>query len=176
MGTYLELFARFVVISLLAFGGGQAALPLVERAAVEETRWISPSMFGAAVALAYLTPGPVLIVATFVGYQVAGIFGALIATLGAFLAPSTLAALAAHHVTRFAQHPVLRSFGGGATPAVIGLLGVTALVLARDSVGGSWLHLGIVALVLVLGSWTRIHSVVLLALGGLLGFLAGFSN
>lgn len=174
--THLELFARFVVISLLAFGGGQAALPLVERTVVEETGWIPPSMFGAAVALAYLTPGPVLIVATFVGYQVAGISGALLATVGAFLAPSSLAALAARHVTRFAQQPVLRGFGLGATPAVIGLLGVTALVLARDAVGRSWLHLGIVALVLALGAWTRLHPVALLTLGGLLGYLAGFSN
>ena len=174
MWTHLELFLRFVMISLLAFGGGQAALPIVERTVVEEARWIPPPMFGAAVALAYLTPGPVLIVATFVGYQVAGFSGALIATLGAFLAPSVLAALAARQVTRFAQHPMLRLFGQGAAPAVIGLLGVTTLVLARDAVGVSWARLGIVALVLVLGATTRLHPVVLLAFGGLLGyFLAG---
>jgi chromate transporter len=173
MATHLELLARFVVISLLAFGGGQAALPLVERIVVEETRWITASMFGSAVALAYLTPGPVLIVATFVGFHVAGISGALIATVGAFVAPATLAALAAHQVTRFAQHPVLRRFGDGAAPAVIGLLGVTALVLARDAVGQSWPRLGIVAVVLTLGATTRLHPVVLLALGGLLGYLVG---
>ncbi len=170
--THLELFARFVVISLLAFGGGQAALPLVERTVVEEMRWMTPSTFGAAVAFAYLTPGPVLIIATFVGYQVSGISGALIATFGAFLAPWAFAALAAHQVTRFAQHPLLRRFGYGAAPAVIGLLGVTALVLARDAVGASWPHLGIVALVLALGSGTRLHPVMILALGGLVGYLS----
>jgi chromate transporter len=174
MGTHLELFVRFVVISLLAFGGGQAALPLVQWTVVDETRWIPPSMFGAAVALAYLTPGPVLIVATFVGYQVAGISGALIATLGAFLAPAALSTLAAQQVTRFAQHPVLRRFEHGAAPAVIGLLGVTALGLARDAVGISWPCLGIVAVALGLGAATRLHPAVLLALGGLVGyFLAG---
>lgn len=174
MGTHLELFVRFALISLLAFGGGQAALPLVGRTVVEETRWIPTSMFGAAVALAYLTPGPVLIVATFVGYQVAGISGALIATFGGFLAPAALATLAAQQVNRFALHPVLRRFGHGAAPAVIGLLGVTALVLAWDAVGVSWPRLGIVAVVLALGAATRLHPVVLLALGGLLGyFLAG---
>lgn len=171
MATHLELFVRFVVISLLAFGGGQAALPLVERTVVEESRWMPASMFGAAVALAYLTPGPVLMVATFVGYQVAGLSGALIATLGAFLAPAVLAGLAARQVTRFAQHPVLRRFGQGATPAVVGLLGVTALVLARDAVGASWPRLGIVGIVLVLGAATRLHPVVLLALGGVLGYV-----
>jgi len=132
--VHVELFARFVLISLLAFGGGQAALPLVERVAVHEMRWITPSMFGAAVAFAYLTPGPVLIIATFVGYQVAGVSGALAATIGAFLAPWALAALAARQITRLAGHPLLRRFGTGAAPAVIGLLGVTTLALARDAV------------------------------------------
>jgi chromate transporter len=171
--AHLELFARFVLVSLLAFGGGQAALPLVERIAVHEARWITPAMFGAAVALAYLTPGPVLIVATFVGYQVAGVSGALTATLGAFLAPWALAALAARHVTRLAGHPWLRRFGAGASPAVVGLLGVTVLAVARDAVGTSWAHLGIVALVLGLTAGTRLHPAALLALGGILGYLIG---
>ena len=92
--VYLELFARFMMISLVAFGGGQAALPLVERVAVQDTGWLTPSSFGVAVAFAYLTPGPVLITATFVGQQVGGLLGALIATLGAFLAPWALAAAA----------------------------------------------------------------------------------
>lgn len=170
---YFELFARFVLISLLAFEGGQAVLPLVERAVVEETHWMTPAMFGVAVAFAYLTPGPVLIVATFVGYQVSGLAGALTATLGAFLAPWAFAALAAHQVTRFAQHPLLRRFGTGAAAAVLGLLGVTALDLARSAVVTSWTHLGIVALVLTGGLWTRLHPIALLVIGALLGYLAG---
>jgi chromate transporter len=171
--VHLELFARFVLISLLAFAGGQAALPLVERVAVQEMRWVTPSMFGAAVAFAYLTPGPVLIIATFIGYQVLGVSGALAATIGAFLAPWGLAALAACQVTRFAGHPLLKRFGTGAAPAVIGLLGVTTLALARDAVAASWPHLGIVGLVLVLGAWTRLHPIVLLACGGVVGYLIG---
>jgi chromate transporter len=171
--THLELFARFVLVSLLAFGGGQAALPLVERLAVHDTGWITPSAFGAAVAFAYVTPGPVLIAATFVGFQVAGVSGALAATLGAFVMPWTAAALAARQVTHAARHPWVRRFGAGAAPAVIGLLGVTALTIARDAVGASWAHLGIVALVIALHAATRLHPVILLAVGGVLGQLIG---
>jgi chromate transport protein ChrA len=62
----VELFLHFLLISLLAFGGGQAALPLVEQVAVRDMNWVSASTFGAAVAFSYLTPGPVLIVAAFI--------------------------------------------------------------------------------------------------------------
>jgi len=86
---HLELFARFLLISLIAFGGGQAALPLVERMAVHDTRWLTPAAFGTAVAFGYLTPGPVLITATFVGHQVGGLLGGL-ADRGSF--PSSVGA------------------------------------------------------------------------------------
>jgi chromate transporter len=169
--VYFDLFWRFVLISLLAFGGGQAALPLVERAAVHDTRWITPAMFGAAIALAYVTPGPVLIVATCVGYQVAGFSGAVTATVGAFIAPWTLAVLMAQHVAQFAQHPALRHFGQTAAPAVVGLLGVTILDVGREAVAGSWPQLGISGLVLGLAAWTRVNPAALLVLGGTLGYL-----
>ena len=59
----LELIARFLVIGTLAFGGGQAALPLVERLAVADTGWLTPTQFATGVGLSYATPGPVLILA-----------------------------------------------------------------------------------------------------------------
>ena len=116
-----DLFWRFVLISLLAFGGGGAALPLVERLAVSETGWLSSQDFAVAVACGYVTPGPVLITATFVGYRAAGLSGAVAATFGVFLMPWLLAAAAAQQLQRFMQHPRLAGFGRGAAPAVVGL-------------------------------------------------------
>jgi chromate transporter len=170
--VYLELFARFMVISLVAFGGGQAALPLVERVAVQDTGWLTPSSFGAAVAFAYITPGPVLITATFVGQQVGGLLGALTATLGAFLAPWALAAATAQQAKRFAQDERLRTFGAGAAPAVIGILGVTVLSLGREAFV-SWPYLAIAVLVFAFAARTRIPPVFLLGGAGFLGWLLG---
>jgi chromate transporter len=167
-----ELFVRFVVVSLVAFGGGQAALPLVERVAVQDPGWLSPATFGAAVAFGYLTPGPVLITATFVGQQVAGLSGALAATVGAFLAPWALAAGAAQQVKRFAQDRRLRAFGAGAAPAVVGVLGVTVLSIGREALD-SWTYAAISGGVFIVASLTRTHPVVLLAAGALLGWLLG---
>ena len=168
----LELFARFLVISLMAFGGGQAALPLVERVTVHDTGWITPAIFGAAVAFGYLTPGPVLITGTFIGYHIAGLPGAVAATLGAFLAPSFLAALAARQITRFAQDRRLRAFGAGAAPAVIGILGVTVLSLGREAFV-AWGYVGIAAVVCALGATNRVHPVALLCLAAGLGWVVG---
>ena len=169
---YLELIARFMVISLVAFGGGQAALPLVERVTVQDTGWLPASSFGAAVAFAYVTPGPVLITATFVGQQVGGLLGALTATLGAFLAPWALAAATAQQVKRFAQDERLRAFGAGAAPAVIGILGVTVLSLGRETFT-SWHYLAVGFLVFALAMWTSIPPVFLLGVGGVFGWLLG---
>ncbi len=166
----VELFARFALISLVAFGGGQAALPLVERASVQDTGWLTPASFGAAVAFGYLTPGPVLITATFVGQRVAGFSGALAATIGAFLVPWALAAAAAQQIERLAQDDRLRAFGAGAGPAVIGVLGVTVLSLGRDTLA-SWSYVGIGAVALAIAASTRVHPAVLLVAGAVAGWL-----
>lgn len=126
-----DLFWRWLLVGALAFGGGQAALSLVERTAVTDTGWITPADFSTALAFSFVTPGPVLILATFIGYRVAGIGGAVAATLGVFLVPWFLATAAAHLLRRAVQHPWLRGFGRGAGPAVTALLVVSALSVTR---------------------------------------------
>jgi chromate transporter len=168
----VDLFWRFVLISLLAFGGGGAALPLVERLAVSETGWVSPQDFAAAVACGYVTPGPVLITATFIGYRAAGLSGALAATVGIFLMPWLLAAAAAQQLQRFMQHPRLAGFGRGAAPAVVGLLGVTALSLARQGVT-HWAYALIAVIALALALWTKVHPILILIGGFAMGWVIG---
>lgn len=168
----LDLFTRCVLISLLAFGGGQAALPLIERIAVGETGWLRPQDFATAVAFGYVTPGPVLITMTFLGYRVAGIAGACAATLGIFLMPWALAAGAAQLLRRWMQHPWLQNFGRGAAPAVVGLLVVTALSLGRNAFT-SEVHIGIAGIALALALWTKLHPIAILLGGAVVGALYG---
>ncbi len=172
MTLLLSLFLHFLLISLLAFGGGQAALPLVERITVAEQGWISGADFSTAVAFGYVTPGPVLITATFIGYRAGGVLGAIVATIGVFIAPWFLAAGSAHLLRSSLQRPWLRGFGKGAAPAAIGLLGVAALSLARTSFT-HWPYVAIAAVALILSQWRWVHPLLILVGGLIFGALVG---
>jgi chromate transporter len=127
----LELIGRFLVIGALAFGGGQAALPLVERLAVADTGWLTPAQFANGVGLSYATPGPVLILAAFIGYHVAAVPGALTAAVAVFAVPVVFAGLAAQLVNKLKDGRWFQTFGRFAAAAAVGLLGVTLIALAR---------------------------------------------
>ncbi|KAF0155092.1 MAG: chromate transporter, partial [Syntrophaceae bacterium] len=82
-GTW-TIYATFLKIGALAFGGGYAAIPLVQQVVVDGMHWLNLTAFRDGIALGQITPGPVFITATFIGFKVKGIIGALIATIGIF--------------------------------------------------------------------------------------------
>jgi chromate transporter len=127
----VELVARFLIVGAFAFGGGGAALPLVERFTVAETGWLTPRQFAIGVGFAYATPGPILILAAFVGYYVAGVPGALAGTFAVFAIPIALAAGAAGIVQRLNKYARFRAFARFAAAGAVGLLVVTLTALAR---------------------------------------------
>jgi chromate transporter len=164
----IELIGRFLVIGALAFGGGQAALPLVERLAVADTGWLAPAQFAAGVGLSYATPGPVLMLAAFIGYHVAAVPGAVAATVAVFTVPVALAGFTAHVAARLKDARWFQAFGQFAAAAAIGLLGVTLLALARPLTDiHPTLLLGAVA---VFAAELRgVHSIILIGGATLIG-------
>ncbi len=169
-GLLWALFLQFAVISLLAFGGGQAVLPLIERTSVAERGWLTTPAFTAGVGFGYLIPGPVTTMAAFVGYMAGGLPGGIAATLGMFLAPTILAALAAAGVEKLAKSRWVRAFGAGAAPGVVGLLGATLWSIGRNAIT-SW-PLGMVALLsLLLAIKTKIAPLYLLLGGATFGWV-----
>jgi chromate transporter len=150
-----DLFARFVLISLLAFGGG-AGISLIERTAVTEAGWIDEADFGTAIALGQVTPGPAMVAATFIGYRTAGVAGALAATLGAFLVPGALSAGVAWRLGRDRGPRWFAGFRQGAVAAAIGLLGVTSRGLGLNAVRG-WSGAALVATASILAISGKVH-------------------
>lgn len=164
----LDLIARFLIIGALAFGGGQAALPLVERLAVADTGWLTPAQFAAGVGLSYATPGPVLILAAFIGYHVAAVQGAVAATVAVFTVPVVLAGFAAQLVAKLKDARWFQAFGRFAGAAAVGLLGVTLLALARPVVDVHWALLSGSAVVFA-AELRGVHPIILIAVAVLLG-------
>jgi chromate transporter len=134
--TALAALARvFVPIGVMTFGGGLAMIPAIEHMVVIDEGWLDPKAFADAIALGQITPGPVAICATFIGYRVAGIAGALVATVAMFAPATALALAAGHSVERFRASPIVEGALRLLAPAVIGMLGAATFSLGRAAVG-----------------------------------------
>lgn len=128
------LFIMFFRIGLFSFGGGYAMLPLIFQG-IQEFGFMSGEDFSKLVALSQVTPGPIAInAATYVGYQYAGIPGAVAATIGVALPSVLLVLLVYHFLTKFKESLALNGILEGIRPAALGLLGSAVIFLARESI------------------------------------------
>jgi chromate transporter len=135
LGLLITLAAIFLRMGSVTFGGGLVMVPLIESEVVNNHHWLTHQEFADAFALGQITPGPVLITATFVGYRVAGTLGALVATVSIFLPAFLMTIAAASSLKRFRSNEQVQSFLRGVAPAVVGLL-----VAAGLSVGRAGIH------------------------------------
>ncbi|HEX8794734.1 MAG TPA: chromate efflux transporter [Polyangiaceae bacterium] len=134
--TALAALARvFVPIGVMTFGGGLAMIPAIEHMVVIDEGWLDSKAFADAIALGQITPGPVAICATFIGYRVGGVVGALVATVAMFAPATALALAAGHSVERFRASPIVEGALRLLAPAVIGMLGAATFSLGRAAVG-----------------------------------------
>jgi len=145
LGLLLALSTIFLRMGAVTFGGGYVMIPLIESEVVEHRAWLTHQEFADATALGQITPGPVLITATFIGYRVAGTLGALVATISIFL-PSFLMTIAAGaSLRRFRTNEIVQSFLRGVTPAVVGLLVAAAISIGRAGIH-SWVGMSLAVL------------------------------
>jgi chromate transporter len=136
--SHLAGLARvFIPIGVMTFGGGLAMIPAIEHVVVTDLHWLDPKAFADAIALGQITPGPVAICATFIGYRVAGLLGALVATVAIFAPAVALALVAGHSVDRFRHLSFVTGGLRALAPVVIGMLAAATVSLARAGVGGA---------------------------------------
>jgi chromate transporter len=133
VGALAALVRVFAPIGVMTFGGGLAMIPAIDHMVVAEQRWLDTRTFADAIALGQITPGPVAICATFVGYRVAGVLGALVATFAMFAPATVLALTAGHYAARFRTSPVAQAILRMLAPAVIGMLAAATFSLGRAS-------------------------------------------
>lgn len=134
----LELFLSFLQVGLFSVGGGYVAIPLIQQQVVAQHGWISMSIFNDLVTIAEMTPGPIGInAATFVGVRVAGLPGAIIASLGFILPSLVIVSLLCWLYYRYQKVKMMQSILSGLRPAVVALIASAALGIAMQAVFGS---------------------------------------
>lgn len=132
--VYIQLFFSFLQIGLFSFGGGYAAMPLIQEQVVTRHQWLAMNSFADLVTISEMTPGPIAVnAATFVGTQVAGLPGAVSATLGCVLPSCLFVTLLAFLYTRFRNLSLLQQTLVSLRPAVVAMIakaGLTILISA----------------------------------------------
>jgi chromate transporter len=162
------LLVFFLKASLFVFGSGLAIVPFLHGGVVQEHHWLTEAQFLDAVAVAMITPGPVVITSAFIGYLVAGFPGACAAALGVFLPVYLFVILVGPFYKRFSQNKQIRSFVHGVTAAATGAIAGAVVVLAKHSIRDFW-TLGIaVSTFLLLTKW-KVPEPIIIVLAGALG-------
>jgi chromate transporter len=134
LGTFGQVLAFFAKAGLFVFGSGLAIVPFLHGGVVLEHHWLNERQFLDAVAVAMITPGPVVITVAFVGFLVAGMSGAIAAALGVFLPVYAVVVLVGPYYKRFARNPQLHAFVRGVTAGATGAIAGAVIVLARRAV------------------------------------------
>ncbi|SRR5581483_2661427 len=169
-GTFWQLLLFFTKASLFVFGSGLAIVPFLHGGVVQEHHWLTERQFVDAVAVAIITPGPVVITVAFIGYLVAGPSGAMAAAIGVFLPIYLVVVVLAPYYQRFAKNRQLHAFVQGVTAAATGAIAGAVVVLGRGSIRD--LPTGLIAAgsLLVLIRW-KVSEPLIITVAGALGLL-----
>jgi chromate transporter len=175
-----ELLAFFLKAGSLTFGSGLVIVPFLEKGLVQQMRWLNERDFLVAVAIGMISPGPVVITATFVGYLVAarlggslldGFWGSLVSTIGIFLPSFLLILIVAPILVRYRANPNIQGFIKGAYAAAIGTILGACVLLGRIAIGDWLTALVAIGRLVVLFRW-KVSNPLLVAATAIIGLIA----
>jgi chromate transporter len=170
-GTLTTLAGYFALMSLLAIGGANSAVPEMQRVAVEVERWMTDRQFADIFAIAQVTPGPNVIIVTLIGYHVAGLLGALVATLAMCGPTCVFAFYIGHAWERFKDAPWRAAIQAGLLPISIGLIAASAFVVTWIA-AHNFVAVAVTLITAIVTYTTRLNPLWIFAAAALLG-LAG---
>lgn len=176
---YLQLFLSFLQIGLFSFGGGYAAMPLIQGQVVTGHGWLSMSEFTDLITISQMTPGPIAInSATFVGIKIAGIPGAAVATLGCILPSCIIVTVIAKLYLKYRNMDIMDGVLNSLRPAVVAMIAAAGIDILVPAIWDSasrialantdWVMAGIFVLCLVLLKKFRMNPIWVMLLAGLM--------
>ena len=167
LATLALIFAQ---LSLLAFGGGSSVVPEMQRQVVQVHPWMTASEFAALYALAQAAPGPNMLITTLIGWRLAGLGGAIVATLSMCVPASLLTFCTANLWYRFRDAPWRALVQCGLLPVTARLIMASAGLLAQSTTTG-WKTAVLTCVATLVVLLTRLHSLIVLGAGAVLGML-----
>jgi chromate transporter len=171
LGTIGALFLFFVKAGAFVFGSGLAIVPFLYGGVVRDFHWLTEQQFVDAVAVAMITPGPIVITAGFIGYLVAGVVGAVAAAFAVFAPPYFFVLMGAPYYRRFAAVPQVKAFVQGVTAAAVGAIVGAAYILARRSLIDLPTVLIAIVTFAILSRTKKVPEPVLIVAAGIVGVI-----
>jgi chromate transporter len=171
LGTLWKIAWYFTEAGAFVFGSGLAIVPFLHGGVVQRFQWLTERQFLDAVAVAMITPGPVVITVAFIGYLVAGPIGALVAALAVFLPCYLLTVIPAPYFRRFAGNKSIRAFVDGVTSAATGAIAGAAFVLGTRAIVDLPTALIAVAALLVISKIRKAPEPLVIAIAGVIGLV-----
>lgn len=166
----VQILSTFSGISLTLFGGGYVVIPALHELFVENLNWLTSAEFADGIAIGQITPGPIFVTATFIGYKVAGVLGAFLATVAIFTPPAVLTVLLSRFVKILNQSSVVKAAMKGVRAAVIGMIFASAITIGQ-TITPSLVSAIIFAAIFIISLKYTISPVYLIIASGVAGFI-----
>ena len=182
MSIYIELFLSFLQVGMFSIGGGYAAMPLIQSQAVDTYGWLTLREFTDLITIAEMTPGPIAVnSATFVGIRMAGISGALIATLGCILPSLVIVSILSWAYTKYSASGGMQAVLKCLRPTVVGMIGASLLSVgasAFPAAGGvmQWVLAAVLLAAILVAHWKKVHPILLIVGSAVVGIAAGYAG
>ena len=165
-----KLMVVFGGMSLTLFGGGYVFIPAMQEIVVQNLHWLTVKEFTDSIAMGQITPGPILISATFIGYKVAGFWGSIVATLAIFLPSGILMIVGSHFLEKFKNSNGIKAIFLGLRPAVIGLIFAASITIGK-SVVMNWQSVLIFLIIFLANFKFKVNVALLIPFSGVLGLI-----
>lgn len=169
--TVSKLAWFFMKAGAFVFGSGLAIVPFLYKGVVHDFQWLNERQFRDAVAVAMVTPGPVVITAGFIGYLTAGPIGAVVAAAGTFVPPYVVVVVAARAVRRAAQVASLKAFIKGVTASAVGAIAGATFILGKRAIVDAFTVFVALSTLLVLFKLKKVPEPIVILAAGVAGLL-----